>query len=314
MKRSLILMFLAASLILSGCGPEVVATVNGKKILATDLNRRFEIIKLQNQAGGAELTDEEAGKLKEDILDSLIDETLLIAYAAAENIGATSEEVSSKLDEVKKSFASEGDFLSKLKENGLTLEFLGEEIRKSLIYEKVFPKVTEGFELSEDDFNSAIEEAQTKHILLDDEKTAKEVLDKLKAGGDFAALAGEYSKDQGSAANGGDIGWASRYGLVKEYGDVAFSQDLNVISEPTQSRFGWHIIVTLGKRAPTLSGQEEAALRSEVTEVKKGEEFEEWLKELREEADIKINRKADVELDEESDVESNEKIDNKSNK
>ncbi len=301
MKKRLILMILALSLGIGACGPKVAATVDGKKIYENDVNRRFDIIKLQEATvdpiTGEEkkLTPEEEKvqlekdeKLKDDILASLIDEAVLLAYAEGEKIGASEEEVTTRLGQIKKSFASEEDFLSRLKESGLTLELLGEEVKKALIYEKVFTKFTEGFELTDEVFLEAIVEAHTKHILVADEATANEVYEKLKAGGDFAALAKEYSKD-GSAESGGDLGWYSRYGLVKEYADVAFTQEFNVISEPTQSRFGWHIIVTLGKRTPKLTKEEETEVRSGVAEAKKSESFEIWLEGLKEKADIKIN-------------------------
>ncbi len=71
---------------------------------------------------------------------------------------------------------------------------------------------------------------------------AKEVLAKLKAGGDFAALAKEYSDDPGSAAQGGDLGWAERSAFVGPFADAVFSMKPNEIRGPVKTEFGYHII------------------------------------------------------------------------
>jgi hypothetical protein len=82
----------------------------------------------------------------------------------------------------------------------------------------------------------------SKHILVEDEATAEEVLEKLEEGEDFGELAGEYSQDPGSAQSGGEYGWIPRGTFVDEYEQAAFSAELN---EPVivESQFGFHVIV-----------------------------------------------------------------------
>ncbi len=71
---------------------------------------------------------------------------------------------------------------------------------------------------------------------------AREVLAKLKAGGNFAALAKEYSDDPGSAAQGGDLGWSERSAFVGPFADAVFSMKPNEIKGPVKTEFGYHII------------------------------------------------------------------------
>jgi peptidyl-prolyl cis-trans isomerase D len=73
-------------------------------------------------------------------------------------------------------------------------------------------------------------------------KTATELYDRLVKGEDFGKLAREYSKDPGSAANGGDLGWFGRQRMVKEFEDACFSGAINQIQKPVKTSYGYHII------------------------------------------------------------------------
>ncbi len=95
------------------------------------------------------------------------------------------------------------------------------------------------------------EQRRVAHILIavseggDEEaarKKAEEVYAKLRAGGDFATLAKEYSDDPGSASQGGDLGYIEKGVLDPEFDDVAFSLAQGEVSEPVRTAFGYHII------------------------------------------------------------------------
>ncbi len=115
------------------------------------------------------------------------------------------------------------------------------------------------------------ETRRASHILIavdgttDDAKAAalaKDIHAKLKAGGDFAALAKQYSKDTASAAKGGDLDWAGRDVYVKEFSDKLFAMKQGEISEPVKTQFGYHIIRMDGVRAE--SGRSFDAVRAEL--------------------------------------------------
>lgn len=95
------------------------------------------------------------------------------------------------------------------------------------------------------------ERRHARHILiavgdgLDDaaaNKQAEDVLAKIKAGGDFAALAKQYSKDPGSAAKGGDLGWAGRGQFVAPFEEAVFGMSPGEVRGPIKTQFGYHII------------------------------------------------------------------------
>ena len=73
-------------------------------------------------------------------------------------------------------------------------------------------------------------------------KKAEDILAKARAGKDFAALAKQYSQDPGSAAKGGDLGWAERSNFVAPFADALFSTPVGEIRGPVKTQYGYHII------------------------------------------------------------------------
>ncbi len=111
--------------------------------------------------------------------------------------------------------------------------------------------------------------ADGKPELTEEQAQAKatELVKKLKAGGDFAAIAKAESDDSGSAQQGGDLGEFHRGMMVPPFEDAAFAQKVGEISEPVKSPFGFHIIVVQGHNLKTLDEVKpdiEKALRPEV--------------------------------------------------
>lgn len=112
------------------------------------------------------------------------------------------------------------------------------------------------------------EQVKARHILVKfddakaDEKTQaeakiKEIQAKL-ASEDFAKLAKEYSDDPGSKAKGGDLGFFPRGAMVPEFEKVAFSAELNKVSEPVKTSFGFHLIKVEEKKAASSKTFDEA--------------------------------------------------------
>ncbi|MCG8435989.1 MAG: SurA N-terminal domain-containing protein [Gammaproteobacteria bacterium] len=125
------------------------------------------------------------------------------------------------------------------------------------------------------------EQRLARHILFtaDDEdaeaealSAAAEVVQKLAAGADFAELAGEYSQDGGSAAEGGSLGWITRGMLVGPFEEELFAMQEGDVSEPVKTDFGYHIIRLDQIKAPQprpfedIRDQLADTLRAEMTE------------------------------------------------
>jgi len=92
------------------------------------------------------------------------------------------------------------------------------------------------------------QEVKARHILVETEAEAKAALERVRKGEDFAKVAAELSKDPGSGAEGGDLGWFEKDRMVPEFAEAAFALEKGAISEPVKTQFGFHVIKTEDKR------------------------------------------------------------------
>jgi parvulin-like peptidyl-prolyl isomerase len=122
------------------------------------------------------------------------------------------------------------------------------------------------------------EQARARHILVETEDEAKQVIERLKKGEDFATLAMELSKDTGSGAEGGDLGFASRGRFVKPVDDAIFTLPIGQISDPIQTDFGWHVIEVLEREERELPPSD--YLQSQRLA------YNDWLQKAREAANV----------------------------
>ncbi|MGI6103423.1 MAG: peptidylprolyl isomerase [Patescibacteria group bacterium] len=96
--------------------------------------------------------------------------------------------------------------------------------------------------------SSVIEQVRFRHILVRDEARAREVLEQLKGGGDFTALAHEFSEHLESRDNGGDMGFVSRGQQSEAMERALFTNSLGLIGESVQSEFGFHLVELLERK------------------------------------------------------------------
>lgn len=123
---------------------------------------------------------------------------------------------------------------------------------------------------------------KARHILVETQAAAQDVIGKLEAGADFEELAKESSTGP-SSASGGDLGWFSPNQMVKPFADaVAKLEDGAYTKEPVQTEFGWHVILREDSRAtepPTLD-----SVRDVVAQSVQQKKFQAHLEQLRQEA------------------------------
>jgi foldase protein PrsA len=208
-----------------------IATVNGQAVSRADFDAKLE-----------------ANPVARQVLQQQVQEVLLDQYAAKNNIVPSDADIKAKEDAIKATFPGQ-PWDQVLKARGLTEADVQQALRSQLIVEKAVGKnvtVSEAqikayFEKNHAQFDTP-EKVQARHILVDDLATANKVEALLKAGGNFAALAAQYSKDPGSKDSGGELGFFGHGQMLKPFDQAAFSLPIGKISAPVHSAYGYHII------------------------------------------------------------------------
>jgi len=138
------------------------------------------------------------------------------------------------------------------------------------------------------------EEIKASHILVGTEKEANDIIARLKKGEDFAKLAMALSKDKGSAAKGGDLGFFTRGRMVPEFEGAAFSLKTGEISAPLKTQFGYHIIKVTERKEGAIVPFEEAnaTVKRQLLSEKQKSVFDAYVEGLKKKSKITTESKA----------------------
>ncbi|RSL34366.1 foldase [Salibacterium salarium] len=200
------------------------------------------------------------GELKdgfgEQMLNEMVQSTILNDKAEELDIG--SEQIDEEFQSLKENYGVEDDeqLLTMLQTQfQLPVESIDEFKQDVLRPELVISEISEAdVEITDEDKQEYydnnkedLESVSARHILVEDEETAEEVKNQLDDGEDFAELAEEYSTD-GSASEGGELGFFTRGQMVEEFEETAFSLETGEISGPVETKHGFHIIEVLDKK------------------------------------------------------------------
>jgi len=140
----------------------------------------------------------------------------------------------------------------------------------------------------------AVTQTHVRHILMrtseiqsleDARQKLLNLRERVENGDDFAALARAHSEDTASAASGGDLGWVNPSMMVPEFEKAMNALKPNQLSQPVRTSFGLHLIQVLGRRSHDITQErQEAAARQQIHARKADERYEQWARQLRDEA------------------------------
>ncbi|MGE7186547.1 peptidylprolyl isomerase [Peribacillus sp. NPDC006672] len=242
-----------------------------------------------------ELYDELVKGYGADTLDLLITNKLVEMEAKKEGIKIKDEEIQKEIDVMAESYGDEKALKEQLEASGSSMEALKNDIVVYLQTKKMIePRITVTddeistyFEDNKDTFAKP-EQVEASHILVEDEKTAKKVAKEIAEGGDFAKLAAEYSTDTQTADNGGSLGYFGKGDMVEEFDDVAFNLDIDKVSEPVKTDYGYHIIKVTGKKEAKKANLEDSkeVIKATLLSERLQEEYPAWLAEVKKDHEI----------------------------
>lgn len=267
---------------------KVVAVVNDQYILLSELEFQTQMIAYQRRLNPNDPA------LKKAVLNSLIEEKLMLVQAELDSIRVTEDEVNRQLDFQIENFIQQFGSKEKLEQAyNRPLEKirreLRDEIKNNILIQKVqdlkFSRLTVSryevekfYNQYKDSIGNVPEEVELSQIyiqakLSDSDKEAirsklQAILDSIKQGGDFADFAKRYSEDVVTAKEGGDLGFVKRGLFFKEFEEVVYTMKEGEISDIIETPIGFHIAQLIDRRG------ESVRVRHILLKVKPGEETE----------------------------------------
>lgn len=232
-----------------------------------------------------------------DTLEEMVDEILLRQAAQAQKLQASPAEVDKRLSRLRSQFSDQKVFESQLEQYGSSIDRLGEELREQLVREKLViaerrlsikeEELKRAFETHRSELGSR-EGLHLRHILLKTEAEAKEIVQKVRAGGDFKDLAKEKSLAPTGKLSGGDYGFVTKGMLPPDIEELAFAMkkdDLRILPTPK----GFHVLQALERRpaVPAEFAKVKEDLREMLLQEKIKAALPDFLRDLRAKAEIK---------------------------
>jgi len=287
-----------------------IAEVNESGISFDQLQNAFlNAISRYDDAVLSSLDQATIVSFKKNILNQLIDYELLFQQAQKEKIKISNDEINLEIDKIKDNFPTLEEFNEALKANNITLDQLKKDIKRQLIINSILEEAKSQVSISDEELleyynenkESFLEPEQVhaRHILVETEEEANNLLLLLKEGlTDFAELAKEKSTCP-SAEKGGDLGFFAKGQMVKEFEDAAFSLKPGEISDVVQTQFGYHIIKCEEKKEEYSPTFEEAKERISNTlrSQRENEAISALISKLKEEAVVVYNYDFDAEIE-----------------
>ena len=299
----------ACALVFAGCGTlfePTAATVNGHKITIERVDAagekfvatpRFKELAQEGQG------DEIRRQFEQSFLTQLISHDIITAEAEEAGIEASDEEVTEQIEVIKQNFENEEAFQKALADQALDEAQLPSLVRDQILEQKLHEQVVEDIEVTPEEISDYYDEnitdyQQTRaaHILVKpkDEALAGRLASQLQDTpvGErkalFAQLAKQHSIDPTSAKKGGDLGLAPSSKYVPSFAAAIDALELNEISDPVETQFGFHIILVTKRVTAPLSEASET-IRTQLEGPKADKAWSDWLREAYEDADVKVN-------------------------
>jgi peptidyl-prolyl cis-trans isomerase SurA len=286
---------------------KVAAVVGDNVVLASEVEEKAAPLM-------AEVTrmpdpDKRAGRaasLRREVLDRLIDEELILQQATDLKLSISSEQVDASIEEIKKQNNIDDDQLrDALKGQGMSMAHYRADIKRQLLRFRVLNiAVGSRINISDDEIKAYYErhmkaganaQVRASHIFIaipdgadraeaeDKQAQARRILERAKAGEDFAKLARELSDDAATRAEGGDLGFFGKDMLPKPIEELVFSMQPGEIRGPVRADRGFHVIKMVDRKvkSPKPIDDVKDEIRMQLRQKEMERQTKNYLQELR---------------------------------
>ncbi len=257
----------------------LAATVNEKPITMAEFERQMANYEASMNANGEDsLSAEGQEVLKQagrSVLNWMIEQELIVQTASEMGVEVMDEDVDAIIEDLIADIGQEA-FDERLEREGLTLEEMRAQLKVQLLASRMAEKVVSEVPTEAPHVNA-------RHIVVETEEEAQRLLEQIRAGADFAALAREHSQDTFTRERGGDLGYFPRGILTSsKVEDVAFRLQPGQVSDVVESELEYHRYHIV----QVLDRVEDMEVSPENLRMLKDQAAQAWLNELWEEADI----------------------------
>lgn len=215
---------------------------------------------------------------------------MMLNKALLDKYEVSDEEAKKQVDAAKEQMGDK--FEVALEQVGLKNE---DELKEKMKPEIALEKAIKATVTDKDVKDNHKPEMKVSHILVKDEKTAKEVKEKINNGEDFTTLAKQYSEDTGSKEQGGEIAGFAPGQTVKEFEEATYKLDAGQVSEPIKTSYGYHIIKVTDKKELKPFDEVKDTIRKDLEQQRLQDATGKWkqqvINDLLKEADIKVTDK-----------------------
>ena len=305
---ALIALALAGVFVAAGCGSDSksvgandVAVVGDQSISKDQFDRLIDQAKKNYKANHQ--TFPETGTtqyiaLRKQAMQFLVQRAEFEQKAQDMGIKVTDSDVDRQLATIKSQYfgkngkcdaTCESKFQAELKKQNLSIDQVRDDVRASVIQNKIYEKVTAGASVSDKDIADYYkknkqqyvqpESRDVRHILVKKKALADQIYQQVSNGGNFAALAKKYSTDPSSKDSGGKM-TISKGRQVPEFDKVAFALKTHEIGKPVKTTYGWHVIQALtpvSKESVTKLSEVKTAIRQQLLQQKKQDVMRKWV-------------------------------------
>ncbi|MGC8837485.1 MAG: SurA N-terminal domain-containing protein [Anaerolineae bacterium] len=257
----------------------VAAVVNGQAISLDAYEKQVAQFEAALRAQGVDPSTAEGRErlqeMREQVLEAMIDQVLIAQGAAELGISVSEEEVQAY---VERSIAEGGGrerFVQWLQANNLTEEEFRENVHAQLLTDALIQHLAAGLP-------QTAPQVHLRQILVSDENLARHLRERIARGESFEALAKEFSEDQSTRGQGGDLGWFPQ-GLdllAPEVEAATLALEPGQVSEVIRTAYGYYVLVQVVEKEPNR------ALSLEMLQALRQQQFLEWLDTQRQKATI----------------------------
>ncbi|HEY4485340.1 MAG TPA: peptidyl-prolyl cis-trans isomerase [Nitrospiria bacterium] len=286
----------------AGCGnraPEpapIVAMVGSGGITLNELRTVF--LEAEGE-GPMDENDEAVKELKRNLLNQLIEQRLFLSEAARLKLTVTDDEIKQAFERIREDYTPK-EFEEMLKTRQITQEDWKERLRREMLAQKVITKsIPETITIPDTEIQAYYrehrkefvrpEEIRARQLVVGSPEKARDLLDQLQKGADFAKLAEAHSLSP-DKEQGGDLGFFHKGEMPEEF-DLVFTLGINQISPIVKTAYGYHIFQTTERRPFKAMSSTEAAerIRAQLTQERREALFTAWVSQLKEKTRITIN-------------------------